>query len=1304
MPLVIRPVLVVLALGALVVALAQVSGRILVAGLDDLEPAVNSYLGDRGLRLTGLQGGWAGLNPVLRAERVEFPGGFVRELVLELDWLETLARSHLVLRHGSVEEGFLSLHRDEEGRWGLPGGSAGEAPDVTRLLWHSDQLRFAGQLVFSHAGGRSQPITVRYQAVNRAGRHRVRLELANGGDDCVEECRLSGEFESREGFWRLQPRSRQLSVEAAGLRLPAELLGPSALRIAAADLHWAQGGGRSSGQGRLAVDGFRLSDAEPLALSLQAASSGAADAGQALVLRELVWQLGDERWTAQDWHGRYGDDVLELWTPELDVERVAGLLRQVLAGVPAASRWLGNLRPGGQARNVRFYLRPGTGEIGYAATLAEARIDSYKGVPRVRGGAGELVGYGRGMRFDVNSSDTELGFLETFPESWAVDYGQGVVDLWFDGDYVGLRGRNLRADAGATRAAGGFAVANPDGERDRQQLTLLLAADAMNWQAARAFIPAKLPDGLPEWLEQGPQQAELSDLRLAYRGALHSEPGAADRRVELSARVRRGTVRFDPAWPPVEEADGALAVSGDEVRVRIDRGRCAGAELRDSRLLLGDNAAYALLELDAEQQADDVLDFLRGSPLSQWLSFVEPDWQGAGPLRVSGSLRVPLRSDSALAEAQGSAGADPAAERKGLEVDLGFDFQAVALELPGYRLRLEDLRGRLDYRYPYGLAGDGLQARVFGEPVSLTAGNDGEAVLFTATGRAAPADVYALADLADPGMFDGAAAYEARIRVPVTDADVPRVSVRSDLQGVAAALPAGLGKAAAERRETEARLAFYDDYLALSFDYGSTRGWLHLDDGLQRGAVGFDQPVPLQSVAQSDLLLTGSLPAVALDELLPAGDGAGGALPLPVPVRLDALAFAELRLGDFPVPEPVVSGTLDGSGIDLRVDSSVVAGAVRLPADGVLALDLERVSLPAGEEGSGDPLDPALIADLPAADVRVASFTVGEDDYGRWSFELRPEPGGVRLGALEAQVRGAVIEAEQGVFWRRDDNRSRFDGVIRTGDLAEVLPQWGFAPSITSESSSLEGHVAWAGSPANVDLERLEGSIYFRADQGHFLDVEGGPNALRMVSLLNFSTVLKRMRFDFSDVTGRGLSYQKIRAPLAFDRGMLRLPEPVQIDGSGSSFRINGTLNLVDGTLDNEMIVTLPVSKSLPWYAAYVALANPLAGLGVLVGQQVLRKPLEQFSSAKYEISGTVDNPEVKFINVWDTSMKDGQVAASSDAAAADGAAPQAASQNPAEAAPDGAGDPPAGAAGPPASPQPDNASEGAEPEDSDET
>ena len=97
------------------------------------------------------------------------------------------------------------------------------------------------------------------------------------------------------------------------------------------------------------------------------------------------------------------------------------------------------------------------------------------------------------------------------------------------------------------------------------------------------------------------------------------------------------------------------------------------------------------------------------------------------------------------------------------------------------------------------------------------------------------------------------------------------------------------------------------------------------------------------------------------------------------------------------------------------------------------------------------------------------------------------------------------------------------------------------------------------------------------------------------------------------------------------------------VDSSSGNFQVGGSVDLHSGMLNNEMIVTLPVSKSLPWYGVYLSLANPLAGLGVVVGERVLRKPLEQFSTAKFEVKGTLDEPQVNFVSLWDTSLKETQ-------------------------------------------------------------
>ena len=130
------------------------------------------------------------------------------------------------------------------------------------------------------------------------------------------------------------------------------------------------------------------------------------------------------------------------------------------------------------------------------------------------------------------------------------------------------------------------------------------------------------------------------------------------------------------------------------------------------------------------------------------------------------------------------------------------------------------------------------------------------------------------------------------------------------------------------------------------------------------------------------------------------------------------------------------------------------------------------------------------------------------------------------------------------------------------------------------------------------------------------------------------------MRGDFSDVTGKGIAFDNLEAELGFNNGILSFVDTLKLRGTGSSFEVDGTIDLDSGRLDNEMIVTLPVTKSLPWYGLYLALANPIAGAGVLVGERVLRKPLEQVSSAKYSLRGTLAAPELKLLDLVESSEK----------------------------------------------------------------
>ena len=67
--------------------------------------------------------------------------------------------------------------------------------------------------------------------------------------------------------------------------------------------------------------------------------------------------------------------------------------------------------------------------------------------------------------------------------------------------------------------------------------------------------------------------------------------------------------------------------------------------------------------------------------------------------------------------------------------------------------------------------------------------------------------------------------------------------------------------------------------------------------------------------------------------------------------------------------------------------------------------------------------------------------------------------------------------------------------------------------------------------------------------------------------------------------------------------------------------------------------MTLPVSDSLPWYAAYIAIANPAAGVGVVLGRRIFGAQIENLSSGKYHISGTLNDPQVEFVSIFTSDM-----------------------------------------------------------------
>jgi len=231
------------------------------------------------------------------------------------------------------------------------------------------------------------------------------------------------------------------------------------------------------------------------------------------------------------------------------------------------------------------------------------------------------------------------------------------------------------------------------------------------------------------------------------------------------------------------------------------------------------------------------------------------------------------------------------------------------------------------------------------------------------------------------------------------------------------------------------------------------------------------------------------------------------------------------------------------------------------------------------------------------------------------------------------------ISSDQEMFWARSTNRTHFVGSIQGVALGSVLSQWGFDLSIEGESFRGEGDLTWPGSPLAFAVNKVDGLFNSEIDNGRFVNIEQGRGVARVLGLLNYSTIARRLSGNFSDVLSKGVSFNRIQARVKFQSGILGFTEPMFVEGNGLLFRVNGTVDLSDGRLDNELVITLPVSDSLPWYAAYIAIANPVAGVGVLLGRRIFGAQIENLSSGKYQISGTVNDPRVEFVSMFTNDL-----------------------------------------------------------------
>ena len=968
-----------------------------------------------------------------------------------------------------------------------------------------------------------------------------------------------------------------------------------------------------------------------------------------------------------------------------------------LPGDGKAFELVNKLNAQGDLRNVQITLPlDALKDFQFAANLDQVAVDALEGAPALTqvdgyvsadqtGGLVELDSR-RGFSMQYNIYADAMDYDSAFGAvAWHLRPNDNVI-------YVNSSQLSLRGEDGA---AEGFLYLNipwQKGSRD-SEMTLQIGLTNSNAQYHSKYVPEVVPPTLHQWLDDSLADGDIDWAGFIYRGSL--SPNDTDgRTVQLAIDMDAASLDYHPRWPALSDINGVLTINDTEVNADVKRARLYDTRLSNTLVVVAPNAAGSGMLLGIRSHlagpASDGLRVLRDTMLRDTLGDSFDSWVLNGGLEAQLNLSIPLSPEQPGARQRVEI---MLADSHLTMASLDLEFQQLSGQLKfdeRHGLTAENLYGNF-FQQPFkasitsnpaakttrvlakGAAAAGELADWIKRPelkfVEGVLPFDADLTLFNGEQKTDKARLHissnlrgASVNLPDPFAKKAEQERPLAIDIGVRDSGAHYAINYADqvqfelLQSSTASPRMALGLQQAAKLPELASFS-----VAGQVEYFDFLSWREIYRRYQGFSEGFS--------SEKQLAMSKGETAVSV----PSNES------LNIDVNARVQSFV---LGDFKLENLLVSGDFSNQRLALNVENPTVKGGLLVHDDArPLQVDLQYLRLAKASEfetkdvnidtDSGRAESELSIAkvdikvddilsgvdplDLPALDFSTDELFIGAEDYGSWRFAMRPSEDGLALDSIFANVKGLAItgiEDDSDSSFNSDSGKAqgasliwhgrgelaytKFKGVLSSDDLSSTMAQFNQPGLFESEQARFVADLSWQGSPAAIGLNQLKGAIGLDIGKGRFLrEVNSGNNSLlRLFGLLNFDTLLRRLRLDFSDMVQSGMVFDSVKGELQFAEGNLYLEQPLKVRTPSSRLQLAGTIDLKNEKLDATLVAALPVASPLALFAALTA-GLPVAA-GVYIVGKIFEEQVDKLTSLSYHIDGDWADPQVEFGQIFD--------------------------------------------------------------------
>lgn len=823
------------------------------------------------------------------------------------------------------------------------------------------------------------------------------------------------------------------------------------------------------------------------------------------------------------------------------------------------------------------------------------------------------------------------------------------------------------------------------------RLILMIGIEQADATLAARFVPDKvLPSGLFSWLDQSIRGGHLNvggliiDLPLTSAQAKSKQPLKYQSAVQMFFDVEDAMLKYQPQWPQLSQADPYVLYKDGELLIDMDQGRVLQSDVGQSQVYLSAGSPQLQVNLLLDGPAADIRTALIEGPTGKVLAEGLSPWRLAGSSRSRLQLGIDLKQPKRSLIRIESDLNQTALSNPSLRLELDhIEGRLRYHERDG--LSAESLKGRL---FDQSLNAS-ISTRQFpeGPRTQIEASGRVEVArlnrwlqqpllnnLQGTTDYRARLEICSLAQqcsnlrvdsllqgvsVALPAPYGKSAGQHQPLTVDISLESQPWMRLRY-AQQLDLLLPLAASPSGASRSFNGGELVLGRNQQAASKQPRglSIRGQLDRADAqLWFGFIRdnfFTEPAggPVLSIDSGGGSRAAAGSAVAEPTIERAVEPSVDATLQQLDIEID-----NFMLGDLNVEQLQASLLPQPDGWLLALQSPMVRGDVLLPqAPGEVHIELDYLRLPGAPEQQSlqastakpsdatvEPFDPRQdpLFDIdprtvPAARVSIDAFSYGDRELGRWQLQLQPQDDGLRIADLNANMGSVELLADIDWHYQKATanaeaiHNSEMELVFKTGDLEQAMQAWGTSMGLETESALLSGQFNWRGSPLAFNWQTLDGEAQLQAENGRMLDTGGGAQVVKLFSLFNSQTIWRRLSLDFSDLAKDGISFDLISGHYRLSDGVVNSSSPLVVTGPTIDLQLEGSLDLVNETINQQMLVVLPISENLP--VAAVFLASPAIAGAVFLVEKLIGDKLSKFTSVRYRIDGDLNAPQINLL------------------------------------------------------------------------